>query len=274
MTSELVRRSVYVKPNEREEKWIQDAEDELQAEMNYKYNEALAEWQERGAPLSQKPKKGLANKAHGYITALAMASVALVVQAFNKRKKQDNKTGEFTKDHALLQYLEFPRNTTTQSYLVTRLQMSTLCAKWLTLKGILDPIQETLREDKRTRQKVVIGTAWPNYARILIAMLCHTYGDGNVLDYTASTKAEDRETNLRKFTDANEINKAWIMVFFSRVYRRGQTELKCYAITLINNASHIEKRKAKRMQMAADLRDMMEEGVDLQDRTYDVDEEI
>ncbi|KAJ4289901.1 hypothetical protein N0V90_011234 [Kalmusia sp. IMI 367209] len=279
----LTTRIIQVKPNPTEADVVMKGEQALRAEVQRQLTEAIRVWREDGARPNAKPKPVAGHHIQGYVTTISAASIPAVVSWWQEARAEEELQGEFTKEHPLLQpMIKRPRHEETIDMLKRCGMLQT--AKFVELRRILVNIASKRRTDGK-RSKVLIASKWPVTLAALKGAL-EVYFPGNVADYTADLPTKDRGTSLDKFCNTKDgQDQTWILLatvatvgvglnlqcahhailyepscsahtveqFFKRVCRRGQTEPTCHGYILVNGASAMEKRVARKMEFMGEL---------------------
>lgn len=226
-----------------------------------------------------------------YVTTVATASLATLVQWWKERREADS--GQFTKEHPVLHTIVKNPRSDDALKILTECDMANN-AKYKALVDLLGKILNESREDG-TCSKVLIGSRWPVTLAVLKGMLQLRFGNTAVVDYTADMKVDERKTSYDLFMGNDD--KPWIMLatvatvgvglniqrahhvvlyepcgscptvrqFFHRACRRGQTEPVTHAYIIVNEASRIENRAYVKMDRMDGLQQYMGETVDLRD---------
>jgi hypothetical protein len=91
-----------VQPDDDEGQRILEAEKDIQSVLDGQYRDLLKEWQDKSNPASSETEKPQTVSAASYVTVMAIAGIAQVVEWFKKTRAIGNTNEEFTKTNLLL----------------------------------------------------------------------------------------------------------------------------------------------------------------------------
>jgi hypothetical protein len=278
--SALELQMLQAKPGIAEASIIHRLEALVSSENRRKYDELLFRWEEEGSDPRYKPAKPSLSASESYVTARTAATIAQVVQYWERISSSTNKGTRRCagSDDVVSQWIKESLGASFTKILDDNFAEN---AKFRLTCTICDQARRSMRMDG-SPCKIIIATRIPLVLACWRNRLSKKYGSNSVICYMVGMNNAERAAALENFESDNN---AWILLctfacaslglnvqranyaimvepshkyteikqFFARIDRRGQTEPKCYGYVLVNQSSSIENRMVKSTEFTKTL---------------------